>query len=567
MTKLFNFCFLLILYPCYIKAGGSYSDLHPTSPERSVIANLFEWRFDDIAEECETFLGPYGYAAVQVSPVLEYAVLNKPYYEPAAVRPWYERYQPVSYKIISRSGDEAAFTNMVDRCNKAGVRVIVDLVLNHMTGAIDGVGTGGSTFKGQSDKSYPGVPYDQSHFNSKEKCGTSDGSIQDYNNPSQVRNCELSGLHDLDNGNEHVRQVQSDAINRLIDIGVAGFRMDASKHIWPGDLKAIFDRVHNLNTAYFPENSRPILCHEVQPGGAVTMAEYTPLGRVLEFNYRSSIVDVFRGNNGQKLRWLKNFGEGWNFVKSGDAVPMIDNHDLQRSDVYKGINFRSSRLYKLATAFMLAWPYGVPNVMSSYDWPTDMQGDTDKNKYMGPPADDQQNIKHVIRKSDLSCEAPWVCEHRFKPIYSMVKFRAVAGNEPVANWWDNANNAIAFSRGSKAFIFINNEPNSITQTFQTSLPGGTYCDIITGDKKDDSCTGKTVKVDSSGKTTLTVDGSKDETPIIAIHVDAKIMTTTISITGSSDKSESHHDKAAGDKAILDHCAVCIQSLYKRKVDL
>lgn len=34
---------------------------------RSVIAQMFEWKFDDIAGECERFLGPKGYGAVQVS--------------------------------------------------------------------------------------------------------------------------------------------------------------------------------------------------------------------------------------------------------------------------------------------------------------------------------------------------------------------------------------------------------------------------------------------------------------------------------------------------------------------
>ena len=34
---------------------------------RSIIVQLFEWKFVDIATECRTFLGPQGYAGVQVS--------------------------------------------------------------------------------------------------------------------------------------------------------------------------------------------------------------------------------------------------------------------------------------------------------------------------------------------------------------------------------------------------------------------------------------------------------------------------------------------------------------------
>lgn len=32
-------------------------------------------------------------------------------------------------------------------------------------------------------------------------------------------------------------------MNSLVDIGVAGFRVDAAKHMWPGDLEVIWSRV------------------------------------------------------------------------------------------------------------------------------------------------------------------------------------------------------------------------------------------------------------------------------------------------------------------------------------
>jgi alpha-amylase len=34
-------------------------------------------------------------------------------------------------------------------------------------------------------------------------------------------------------------------MNYLIDIGVAGFRVDAAKHMWPGDMGAIFGKLKN----------------------------------------------------------------------------------------------------------------------------------------------------------------------------------------------------------------------------------------------------------------------------------------------------------------------------------
>ena len=42
-------------------------------------------------------------------------------YEGYINHPWYQRYQPVSYKMDSRSGTEAEFRDMVSRCNAVGV--------------------------------------------------------------------------------------------------------------------------------------------------------------------------------------------------------------------------------------------------------------------------------------------------------------------------------------------------------------------------------------------------------------------------------------------------------------
>lgn len=70
-------------------------------------------------------------------------------------------------------------------------RVYVDVVFNHMTGQWDNpTGTGGSTADPGS-KYYPAVPYGSNDFHST--C-----TINNYNDAGNVRNCELSGLKDLD---------------------------------------------------------------------------------------------------------------------------------------------------------------------------------------------------------------------------------------------------------------------------------------------------------------------------------------------------------------------------------
>jgi alpha-amylase len=169
--------------------------------------------FNSIAAECERFLGPKGYAGVQVSPPNEHANIESPY------RPWWQRYQPVSYKLESRSGNEQQFIDMVQRCNAVGVRIYVDAIINHMS-ASSGIGSGGSRFDSGS-RSYPDVPYSSYDFNDR-KCRTASGEIENYNDMYQVRDCKLKGMPDLDVSTEYVRNKLADYLNYLIDIGVAG---------------------------------------------------------------------------------------------------------------------------------------------------------------------------------------------------------------------------------------------------------------------------------------------------------------------------------------------------------
>jgi len=88
--------------------------------------------------------------------------------------------------------------------------------------------------------------------------------IQDYNDAVQVRNCRLVGLRDLKGDRAWVRRKVVDYLNRLIDWGVAGFRVDAAKHMWPRDLHDMLNALHRLNTAWFPANTTPFVYQEVR---------------------------------------------------------------------------------------------------------------------------------------------------------------------------------------------------------------------------------------------------------------------------------------------------------------
>ncbi|WP_406370927.1 alpha-amylase family glycosyl hydrolase [Streptomyces sp. NBC_01550] len=427
---------------------------------KDVTAVMFEWKFDSVARACTDSLGPAGYGYVQVSPPQEHIQGSQ----------WWTSYQPVSYKIAGRLGDRAAFAAMVSTCHSAGVKVVADSVINHMSSG-SGTGTGGSSY---TKYNYPGL---YSSFD-MDDCTA---QISNYQDRANVQNCELVGLADLDTGEDYVRGKIAGYLNDLRSLGVDGFRIDAAKHMPASDLANIKSRLTDPGVYWKQEAI-------YGAGEAVSPDEYAGTGDVQEFRYARSLKQVF---NNENLAELKNFGEGWGFMPSAKAGVFVDNHDTERGG--DTLNYKDGANYTLANVFMLAWPYGSPDVHSGYEW---------SDKDAGPPNGGTVNACY----SD-----GWKCQHAWPQISSMVGFRNTARGEAVTDWWDNGGDQIAFGRGSKAYVAINHEGSSLTRTFQTSLPAGDYCDVQSGNR---------VTVNGSGQFTATLGANT----AVALQVNARTCT-------------------------------------------
>ena len=82
--------------------------------------------------------------------------------------------------------------------------------------------------------------------------------------------------------------LQADYLNTLIYHGVAGFRIDAAKHIWPADLEAVLDLTNDLDLRWFDTGSRSYVYHEVIDRGNqndISVHDYTYLGKVTDFTF------------------------------------------------------------------------------------------------------------------------------------------------------------------------------------------------------------------------------------------------------------------------------------------
>ncbi|AQQ68199.1 ATPase [Microbulbifer agarilyticus] len=450
---------------------------------RTAFVHLFEWQWDDIAAECENVLGPKGFSAVQVSPPQKSIGGSQ----------WWTRYQPVSYQIEGRSGSRAQFQNMVNRCKAVGVDIYVDAVINHMAAW---------------DRYFPEVPYGPNDFHN---C-TSDIN---YGDAWSIQNCDLVGLNDLKTGSNYVQQKIADYLNDLTNLGVAGFRIDAAKHMPASDINGIKNRL----------TGNPYIFQEVIGAGGepVQPSHYNWIGDVTEFNFTNTMGHYFKLR--APLKEISNIGNWQGWLPSSDAVVFVANHDNQRQNTENTITHKDgNNANKMAHVFMLGWPYGYPKVMSSYDW---------HHHDQGPPS-----------HGASSCSNGWLCEHRDREIANMVGFR----NHTVAHWgitnyWDNGNHQLAWGRGGLGFVVVNMEGSDLNRSFQTGMPAGEYCDIIHGDfdAANGSCSGPTITVDTSGNANFSVYYRNAS----AIHVGARVGDVCTDCTGSSGGSSSGSGSGSG----------------------
>jgi alpha-amylase len=473
-----------------------------------VFVHLFEWRWTDVATECETVLGPAGFKAVQISPPQEHSITPN--------HDWSERYQPVSYSIDrSRSGTRDEFVAMVNRCKAVGVGIYVDAVINHMTNfPSPGVGSNGTAY---SKYSYPGL-YSTGDFHAP--C-----TVSNYADAANVQDCELLSLPDLDTGSPSVRQKIADYLIMLARLGVAGFRIDAAKHIQQVELDEILGRVDSTMTAegrpvsyWFLEvasgagealKAKDYFGEAYRTGGASDITEFTFVG----------VGNKFRGVSGEHISQLNPNGSpgnqfsavAWGMMPPDKAVVFLQNHDTQHQG---GISYRDGQVFRLANVWMLAQPYGYPSILSSYAFSFPTQND------MGPPSDASGWTLPVRCASSLESAqvGDWVCEHRDPYIRSMVAFRRAAAGTDVTAWWDDGSNAIAFSRGDRGFVAINRETTTVAATVPTPLAPGTYCDLLTGGRVGASCAGTRVVVSAAGSVAL----SLLPNTALAIDVDTKL---------------------------------------------
>lgn len=486
-------------------APATAADFNPADTS----VQMFRWKWNDIARECTNWLGPQGYGAVQISPPHASRKLGT----------WYDVYQPVNYaKLDSLMGTEAEFQAMIDTCHAAKVRIYADVVVNQLA---DGSGT--ATDGSRWDAATLSYPYfSKPDFHDACVIQGSDYSLADRHN---VTACRLNNLPDLHTGASYVQGQIRTYLNKLVAMGVDGVRLDAAKHMAPADIAAFLGGVQRTTKA-----GEPLwFTQEVIPDGGARVADYFVNGTVNEFHYVYAMKEMFQNVNGASVSQLPTimgtpagWGGSWRFIPSDKATVFVNNWDSERGEhapsSLVASNFTGApndtvgtKRYSLANILMLAWPYGAAQVHSGFRF---------TNKDQAPPS-----ASPFDAKGQPLINQQWDFIHRWPEISNMVGFRAATSGQGVANFATGTRNQIAFSRGDKGFVAINNDSAAWNATLATGLPPGTYCNVVNGqlNAAKTGCSGDTVVVPANGLVTVrlgSVNGAV--VPALALHVGQRV---------------------------------------------
>ena len=226
------------------------------------ILHCFDWKYNDIKAELKN-IAEAGFTSVQTSPA-----------QPAAGGEWYWLYQPYGFSVGNGPlGSKNDLQSLCQEADKYGIKVIVDVVANHLNG---------ETHRVQSD--LQDGQYWHNH-----------GGVGSWSDRYQVTHGEI-GMRDLNSEHSYVQQVVAGYMRELESIGVDGIRWDAAKHIsLPSEGCNFWPAVTNNRMWHYGE----ILVgpDDRGSGNEGLMVEYTKYMSVTDSIYGMTLRDSFNSGN------------------------------------------------------------------------------------------------------------------------------------------------------------------------------------------------------------------------------------------------------------------------------
>ncbi len=420
-------------------------EIAAAAPEEGVMLQVFNWPFARITEELDEF-SRRGYTHLHVSP--PGLSINR--------TEWWARYQPLDYRVIDGPlGNEAEFAEMNRKAESLGIKIIADVVFNHMA----------NPDFARYDTRYTDNP-EQLYYpdpNTREAYGLSilfepedfnaTGCISSYNNRIEVLYNRLclgfpdKGLPDLNLNRENVLEAQRTYLDKLIDLGVDGFRFDALKHLPPEYLNVVLRDVDRDSLLIFGEiiTSEDNLQRNIGPYYEASDLSFYDFPLLFVMNRAFGP----QGN----LRELID-PESFSVAVPGErSITFVTNHDIPNNgDIFSFLRFYDTADEHLAYAYILGRSTGLAYVY------------TDLGTADGLDSNDYLNA------------------HLDNTVAEMIQFRRdVRGTSQIYLW--EGDQTLVWSRGANAFVVLHKSGSSAFNLSQVQFAGledGVYRDRLSG---------------------------------------------------------------------------------------
>lgn len=266
-----------MLLPCFATAAVSanavvVSDENSVSAgdydlmdniQDGVILHCFNWKYNDIKAELDN-IAEAGFTTIQTSPA-----------QPGGgTGTWWWLYQPLGFYIgTNELGTKAELESLCKEAENYGIKVIVDVVANHLAGDHSRI---------------------EDDLKPSKYWHTFGGGIN-WKNRWQVTHGEI-GMPDIATENSYVQQKVGNYMQELKSIGVDGIRWDAAKHI---GVPSEDDNFWSSVTKYGLYNYGEILGgpDDRASGNEDIMKEYTDYITVTDSNYGKTLRDSFNSGD------------------------------------------------------------------------------------------------------------------------------------------------------------------------------------------------------------------------------------------------------------------------------
>lgn len=216
---------------CFITGGVSSSaaetekqtaSAKSTDPQNkiqgSAILHCFDWSYASIKNNMKA-IKEAGYTAVQTSPVQPAKDYNPNYRDQSGQ--WWKLYQPLGIRISESSqtwlGGKSDLKALCTEADKYGIKVVVDVVANHVANKSDGGGYWNVNDNVDGDLK-------RDYYYHGESYGAGDGDRYSMTHGH-------IGMPDLNTANPDIQGKFKNFLIDCVNQGVDGFRFDAAKHI------------------------------------------------------------------------------------------------------------------------------------------------------------------------------------------------------------------------------------------------------------------------------------------------------------------------------------------------